>query len=277
MPLMKALRFAYYGPPSALRLEQLEVPMPAAGESLVRVHAAAINPSDVKNVAGAFGTQLPRTPGRDYAGTVVAGEGEGLEIWGSGAGFGVQRDGSHAEYVLLPSQALAQKPRQLSMAQAASVGVPFVVAWDGLIRAAELRPGETLLVTGAAGAVGRAVTQIAHWRAARVIGADIADHPTDADIMINTNREDLVAAVHAATEGKGADLAFDSVGGLLFEKVLKSLRPLGRQVAIASVPERRVSFDLIEFYHQRLRLIGVDSLRLDDANIAAIMNALRPG
>lgn len=277
MAAMQALRFAQYGPPSVLKVEPQEVPAPGPGESLIRIHAAAINPSDVKNVAGAFKTPLPRTPGRDYAGTVVAGEGKGREVWGSGAAFGLARDGSHAQFVVVPADWLADKPKQLSMSAAATVGVPFVVAWDGLIDAAGLHSGETVLVTGASGAVGRAATQIAHWRGARVLGADIADQASDADVMINTRRQDLVASVKAATENAGVDLVFDAVGGALFEKALQSLRIGGRQVAIASTGERRVSFDLIDFYHQTLRLIGVDSLKLAGPRIAAILNALKPG
>src|SRR5437762_6924037 len=157
---MKALRFTQYGGPSVLSLEECDTPRPDPGESLVEVHAAAINPSDVKNVAGAFKSPLPRTPGRDYAGVVVAGEGKGREVWGSGPAFGVERDGSHAQFVLLPAEWLADKPAGLSMQQAASIGVPFLVAWNGLIDAAQLRKSETVLVTGAAGAVGRAVIQI---------------------------------------------------------------------------------------------------------------------
>jgi NADPH:quinone reductase-like Zn-dependent oxidoreductase len=277
MASMKAVRFAQYGPPSVLTIEPQEKPVPGSGECLIQVHAAAINPSDVKNVAGAFKTQLPRTPGRDYAGSVVAGEGKGREIWGSGAGFGVERDGSHAQFIVVPADWLADKPQQLSMSAAASVGVPFVVAWDGLIDAASLQAGETVLVTGAGGAVGRAVTQIAHWRGARVLGADLADEASDADVRINLRREDLVASVKAATANAGVDLVFDAVGGALFEKALQALRIGGRQIAISSTGERRVSFDLIDFYHQRLRLIGIDSLKLSGARIASILNALRPG
>src|ERR1700693_1923923 len=96
---MKALRFSQYGRPSVLSLEQCETPQPGPGESLVQVFAAAINPSDVKNLAGAFKSLLPRTPGRDYAGVVVAGDGKGREVWGSGPAFGVERDGSHAAFV----------------------------------------------------------------------------------------------------------------------------------------------------------------------------------
>ena len=277
MTSMKALRFAQYGPPTALKVEQRQIPVPAAGESLIEIHAAAINPSDVKNVAGAFKTRLPRTPGRDYAGIVVEGEGKGRVVWGSGSGFGVERDGSHAQYIVVPADWLADKPRQLPMSAAASVGVPFVVAWDGLIDAAGLQAGESVLVTGAGGAVGRAVTQIAHWRGARVLGAALTDLSTDVDVMINVKRQDLAGAVKAVTANAGVDLVFDAVGGALFEKALRSLRAGGRQVAIASAAERRVSFDLIDFYHQELRLIGVDSLKLSGGRIAAIMNALRDG
>jgi NADPH:quinone reductase len=274
---MKALRFDHYGPPSTLRIEPLELPDPKPGESLIEVRAAGINPSDVKAVAGQFHSPLPRTPGRDYAGIVVAGDGTGREVWGSGPGFGVARDGAHAELVLLPSAWLADKPQRLSMSQAASIGVPYVVAWEGLVNAGELKAGETLLVTGVAGAVGRAATQIAHWRGARVIGTDNADRASEADLLINVSRDDLPAAVRAATGGAGVDMVFDAVGGPLFEQALNSLRPLGRHVVIASTGPRRVSLDLIDFYHQRARLIGVDSLKLDGPQIAAIMNTLRSG
>src|SRR5271157_4145576 len=96
---MKALRFRRFGPPSVLSVEEVVAPEIQRLEALVEVRAAAVNPSDVKNVAGLFKASLPRVPGRDYAGVVVAGEGwEGKEVWGSGAGFGVTRDGSHARY-----------------------------------------------------------------------------------------------------------------------------------------------------------------------------------
>src|SRR5688572_16267057 len=101
---MKALYFEGYGPPSVLRISERRMPEPRSGEVLVRIDAAAINPSDVKIVAGAFQTQLPRIPGRDFSGTVIGGDGEiGLHIWGSGAGFGLVRDGAHAEFTVLPS------------------------------------------------------------------------------------------------------------------------------------------------------------------------------
>lgn len=274
---MKALRFNEYGLPSVLMIEELPTPQLHAGLSLVRIDASAINPSDVKNVAGAFKAPLPRTPGRDYAGTVIAGEGKGREVWGSGPGFGVGRDGCHAEFVAMPSEWLADKPPHLSMEQAAAVGVPFIVAWNGLVQKAEVQANETILVTGALGAVGRAVTQIAHWRGARVIGAGVTERESECDVYVNTKTQDLASAAKAATSGKGVDLVYDTVGGSLFEQCLKSLCIGGRQVAIASSRERRVSFDLIDFYHNLTTLLGVDSLKLSGHDIVEIMDALRQG
>jgi NADPH2:quinone reductase len=125
--------------------------------------------------------------------------------------------------------------------------------------------------------VGRAVIQIAHWKGARVIGADITDRPSEADVFVNVGTKDLIAEARAATGGKGVDLVFDAVGGELFEPCLKSLCVGGRQVAITSVGERRVSFDLLDFYHHRLHLIGVDTLKLGGPEIAGILDALKPG
>src|ERR1700691_2100769 len=95
---MKSLRFAEFGPPSVLRIEEMPVPEPGEGEAVVHVKAAAINPSDIGNVAGRFkNTTLPRTPGRDFAGIVVKGKRhEGEEIWGSAPNLGIVSDGSHA-------------------------------------------------------------------------------------------------------------------------------------------------------------------------------------
>ena len=155
---MKALRFSKFGPPSVLTIEDVPRPNPRDGEALIQVKAAGINPSDVKNVLGHFpGTTLPRTPGRDFSGVVVEGKKyKGQEVWCSGPGIGVTRDGAHAEYVTVPEEALSLKPSALSMEQAASIGVPFITAWSALAHAAELQAGETILIVGAAGAVGQA-------------------------------------------------------------------------------------------------------------------------
>lgn len=275
---MKALHFSTYGPPAILTITELPKPEPRKGEALVQIKATAINPSDVKNVAGHFKAPLPKVPGRDYAGVVVAGDAEkGLEVWGSGAGFGVVRDGAHAEYIVVPVEWISQKPPQLSMEQAAAIGVPYVTAWSALVRAGNVQAGETVLIVGVSGAVGRAATQIAHWKKARVIGASThSDNPSNADALINTTTHDLDQEARALTDRKGADLVLDAVGGPMFEPSLKSLRCGGRQIAISST-DRRVTFDLVDFYHNASHLIGVDTAKLSGTEIAELMNGLRAG
>jgi NADPH:quinone reductase len=278
MKMMKALQFKKYGPPSVLSIQELPVPDLKPGEALIELHASAINPSDVKNVAGVFKASLPRIPGRDFAGLVVAGEGwKGKQVWGSGAGFGVWRDGTHAEYIVVSSDGLSEKPADLSMEEASTVGVPYIAAWSGLVDAANIQAGEIVLITGALGAVGRAAIQIAHWKKAQVIGADISNGLSDADVLVNTRVKDLPVEVKALTDGKGADLVFDGVGGPMFETCLKSLRIGGRQVAITSVGNGRVEFCLVDFYHNLQHLMGVDTVKLAGPAIAKIMDKLRAG
>jgi NADPH:quinone reductase len=274
---MTALRFAKYGPPSVLTLDERDVPGPGPGEVLIQVKASAINPSDIRNVEGVFHTPLPRTPGRDYAGIVVGGDARvGLEVWGSGPRFGIACDGAHADYAVIAADWVSEKPARLSMEQAASVGVPFITAWSALVTEGRIQAGETILIIGAGGAVGRAATQIAVWKGAKAIPAIRAKGEVPAG-TIDTQAPDMPAAVRALTDGKGADLVLDTVGGALFEPALTSLRVGGRHLAIVSRGTRRVSFDLTDFYHNRIHLIGVDSLGLNGAEIAAIMDALRPG
>lgn len=216
---MKALRFESHGPPSVLALVEFPDPEPKAEEVLVRVLAAGINPSDVKIVAGTLHSTTPRTPGRDFAGIVVSdGPAKGMEVWGSGEGLGRTRDGSHAQFLVAPTACLSRKPASLSMEQAAGVGVPYLTAWSVVVTAAEVRPGETVLVTGASGAVGRATIQIAKWKGARVIGADRSVRPTEAEALIDLSSQDLPTAVMALTDGVGANVVIDAVGGPLFEQ-----------------------------------------------------------
>jgi len=277
---MKALRFSKFGPPSVLTIEEVPRPEPGDGEALIQVKAAAINPSDIKNVSGFFqGTTLPRTPGRDFSGIVVEGKKyRGKEVWSSGPGLGITHDGAHAEYVTVPEEALSLKPRTLTMEQAAAIGVPYITAWYALVRAAELQAGETILIVGAAGAVGQAATQIANWKKGRVLAAARGSNPIPgADAVINTTTEDVRGRVFELTKGKGADTVFDTVGGPMFEPALRSLRIGGRHIAITSTGERRVCFDLVDFYHNLSRLIGVDSMKFTPGDVGAIADELRAG
>jgi NADPH:quinone reductase len=281
---LRAIRFKSFGDPSVLELA--EVAAPAIGETtaLVRVMAASINPSDVKNVTGAMKqTTLPRIPGRDFAGVVEAGPTEwiGAAVWGTGGDTGFTRDGTHAEMIAVPVASLRRKPDTLGFDEAASVGVNYMAAWCGL-EAAGLKVGETVLLIGAGGGVGGAAAQIARRLGARVIGADRHEPHPDAPIhgiaeKLIIGAEDLPTEVRAATGGRAADVVFDLVGGVMFRNAVNSLALRGRLVEIAATGRREVSFDLADFYHNESQLYGVDTLKRDLTASAEVLEALTPG
>jgi NADPH:quinone reductase-like Zn-dependent oxidoreductase len=283
---MRALRFEKTGSLDGLGIREIPMPRPAAGEVLVQVKAAAINPSDIRNVLGKMhGTTVPRTPGRDFAGVVAEGPEEwmGKSVFGSGGNLGFGRDGSHAEYLTVPACAILPLPRNFSFEQAAGVGVPYMTAWTALVNAAQVQKGETVLITGTAGSVGTIGAWIAHQCGARVFGtvrspADLAKvGGLPVDVWIDLQATELAEGVRAATAGRGVDVVFDVIGGALFEKCLQSLAWRGRQVAIASNPEPRVNFNLVDFYHNETRLLGVDSLKLGFEEAAGILRSMSPG
>ena len=134
---MRALKFYQTGSLDDLRVEEVTVPIPAQGEVLVEVKAAAINPSDIKNVQGKMHeTTVPRIPGRDFADMIVKGPDEllGRSVFGSGGNLGFGRDGSHAEYLTIPAAAVLPLPSNLSFEQAAGIGVAYITAWAALGR-----------------------------------------------------------------------------------------------------------------------------------------------
>jgi NADPH2:quinone reductase len=284
---MKALYFRDTGSLDNLRVENLEVPRIDArgGEALVQVRAAAINPSDPKSVLGKISeTKVPRVPGRDFAGIVVEGPAtwKGKEVFGTGGNLGFGRNGSHAEFVSVPVEALVEKPRQLSFEEAAALGLGYLTAWSALVTAGRVSSNDIVLVLGATGAVGSAAVKIAKYIGAkRVIGvlrkeadrARTTGIPSDDWLVLE--KEPLPQGLVEVTQGKGADVILDMVGGSSFESVNQCLAHRGRHVVIASI-EPRVSFNLIDFYHREARLIGVDTLKFSFSESAGVLQEIVP-
>lgn len=283
---MRGLRFRSTGSLDYLKVEELPMPVPKTGEVLVKVVAAAINPSDAKNVLGHMAeTQTPRVPGRDFAGRVVSGDSyrEGQSVFGTGGDLGFGRDGSHAEFMAVPMEGLVAMPPELDYEAAAAIGLGYLTAYAALVRAGALQSGETVLITGVAGAVGSAAAKIAAWKGARVLGTVRSSQEIDKrnDLAfvewIDLESCPLPESVKALTRDKGADFVLDVVGGPLFEPCLESLALRGRQVVIASAGNPRVTFNLVHFYHKEACLMGVDTLKLSFAESAEILSALLPG
>ena len=285
---MQAILIEHFGDPSELRQKEIPRPEPGEGEVLIEVHAAAVNRSDVLNARGSFPiTTLPRIPGRDFAGVVVEGPQElvGAEVWGTGGGeLGYVRDGSHARYLAVSRDAVVPKSDTLSLEEAAASGLAYATAGSAMVELGGVSAGETVLVTGAAGGVGSAAVMIARWKGASVIGAikdeserTVAER-AGVEVFVDTSREDVTDAVLAATEGGGADLILDAVGGPLFEPAVASLGEKGRMVVITTpLARQHVSFNLFDFYRKGLRLYGLMSSFLSASESATVLRKLGPG
>jgi len=270
----------------ALHLEAVTQAQPHAkpGFAVVKVGAAAVNPSDVKASLGLMPQAVwPRTPGRDFAGVVVDGPGEwiGREVYGSGGDVGITRDGSHARFLVLPVAALRDRPRSISMDEAGAVGVPFVTAYEGFHRSGMPQSGQTVLVLGANGKVGQAAVQLATQGGARVIAVQrragpfegFSNSPVD---VIDATQGDIATRVRELTNGRGVDIAYNTVGSTYFDAANKSMAKGATQILI-STNDRAVPFDIFAFYRGMHTFVGIDSLAMDCITATAQLDAMRDG
>ena len=283
---MQVIEFRKFGGPDQLQLADRPTPKADGSNAVVRIEAASVNPSDVKNVAGRMSqTTLPRVPGRDYSGVVVDGPKiwVGKNVWGTGGDVGFTRDGTHAEYIVAPADSLVVKPESLSHEQAAAIGVTFLTAWCGLVEYAQLQKGETLAIFGSSGGVGGAAVQIAKRIGAQVIGIDRSvpapDAPVSrlADVLLDAKDADLPKALRSSNGGRGADVVLNAAGGPSFERGLTVLAHRGRQIEITAPSQRRATFDLVDFYHNESRLLGLDTLKRDLVASARILEQIKNG
>ena len=205
----------------------------------------------------------------------------GREVFGSSGDLGIRRDGTHATHLVVEAEAVVEKPNSISWEEAAGIGVPFVTAMEGLRRAGIPKAGETVLVMGVNGKVGQAATQIASWHGARVIGVVRRAEPYEGHAnsqveVIDASATDVAARVRELTDGKGADIVFNTVGDPYFEAAHKSLALRGRQILIAAV-DRIVQFNILEFYRGQHTYVGIDTLGLSSVATGAVLKELGPG
>ena len=254
------------------------------GQVLIEIKAAAVNPSDIKAATGLMPYAVfPRTSGRDYAGVVVDGPSSmiGREVFGSSGDLGIRRDGTHATHLAVEADAVVEKPKNLSWAETAGIGVPFVTAIEGFRRAGMPERQETVVIFGVTGKVGQAAVQIATWRGARVIGVARKDeayagHTNGSVEMIDSSTTDVAVRIREMTDGKGANIIFNTVGDPYFQAAHKALALRGRQILISAI-DRIVQFNILEFYRGQHSYFGIDSLGLPSVATGAVLRELVPG
>jgi NADPH:quinone reductase-like Zn-dependent oxidoreductase len=239
---MRALRIDAHGGAEVMRLVDVPVPRPGAGEVLVKVGAASINPIDWKmrngEMRAVFPFPLPRILGRDFAGTVAAvGEGvtdlePGTRVFGAG---NPTRDGTHAEYVVAPRALMARTPAALTDARAATIPVAGVSALIPLAEIADLQPGQRVLIHAGAGGVGTFAVQIA-----RHLGAEVLATAGPRNIAyvtkLGAHRVIDYTAVEFAAEGRDCDVVLDTLGGDVHRRSFACLKPGGVLVGLSAAP-----------------------------------------
>jgi NADPH:quinone reductase len=251
---MRAWRTHVYGDPlEVLKLDEVPVPTPEAGELLVHVQAIPLNLNDLERINGGnmmVRPELPYSPGMEVMG-VVAETGEGAEAWKNARVVAMPKGahGGFAEYAVCPIVSAFEMPESIPLPDAAALYFPFHLAWLGLYDRAELQNGESVLIHAAAGGSGSAAIQLAKQRGARVFATVGADEKIQlckdlgADVVINYTTDDFAEVVMAETGNVGVDVIFDNVGEGVMEKSMSCIAYNGRylMMGFASIVPRRVS------------------------------------
>lgn len=254
------------------------MPVPAADQVLVRVHASGLNRGEI-TMASRYRDGHPLASGVEFAGEVVQ-VGDRVKGWRAGDAVMGHGSGTQAEYVLAAPLALMHKPAQLDWVSAAAFPNVFMTAHDALISNGALKPGESVLVNAASSGIGLAAIQIARLMGAGLViattrSAAKADRlqAMGVDRVINTSAEDQETVVNELTGKRGVDIIIDSVGAPVFEANLRSLAVLGRLVNIGRMGGSKTNIDLDQLWLKRLKLIGVTFRTRSEAERVAVVQA----
>ena len=235
---MKAIVIDAYGDNGVVQLREVERPRPGAGEVLVRIQAAGVNPVDWKIRSGAgqrMGMTLPIGLGGEIAGLVEE-LGEDVAAFEPGdAVFGIIKSGGFADYAVAPAADLARKPDSLDPIHAAAVPLGGLTAWQAMFDTAHLAAGQRVLITNSSGGVGSLAVQIAKARGAHVTAMSSAHNEAfvrglGADAFIDYTAQPFE---HAARD---MDMVFDTVGGDTFQRAFETLKPGGFLVTSVAFP-----------------------------------------
>ena len=241
---MKRIVIREFGGPEVLRIEEADAPRPGAGEVLVRIGAAGVNPYETYQRAGTYGSRnptLPFTPGSDGAGIIeaigsgVAGLAPGDRVYTFGT-----LTGSYAELALCRSTQVFKLPESATFAEGAAIHVPYVTAYRALFQLARIKSGATVLVHGASGGTGCAAVQLASSAGARVIGTAGTREGLDlvrkngAELSLDHHSSDYRQAILDATNGKGVDVVLEMLANVNLGHDLELLGSGGRVIIIGS-------------------------------------------
>jgi NADPH2:quinone reductase len=270
---VRAIVVDEFGPPEVLRAREMPTPVPELGEVLVETHAAPVNYVDMLVVGGTYQFLPPRpfVPGKGPAGIVAALGPEVTDLRVGDRVLAMAETGGYAEAVAVSAEQCYRLPARMSFAEAASLAVVYDTSWVALRSRARLVPGETVLVLGASGGVGQASIQLARAMGARVLAgisrperepmARAAGAGAVIDLSRPNLRDSLREQVFAETDGRGADIIIDPLGGEVFGAAIRALAWCGRLVVIGfaagGIPTLKINYLL-------LKNIEVSGLQISD-------------
>jgi NADPH2:quinone reductase len=240
---MKAIVVHEFGGPEVLKLEEIPTPKPAAGQVLVRVHGAGVNPYDTYMRAGTYAVKppLPYTPGSDGAGVIEAvGPGVTKVKPGERVYMAKTVSGAYAEYALALETQVHHLPEKVSFTQGAGVWVPYGTAYHAIFHSAQAHASETILIHGASGGVGIAGTQIARALGLTVFGTASSQKGLDlatkegADQVFNHSKPSYLDEIMKATGGRGVDIILEMLANVNLSHDLKLLATNGRVIIIGN-------------------------------------------
>jgi len=281
---MKAIRVHQFGGPEVLRLEEIPTPKPDAGQVLVRVRAAGVNPYDTYMRAGTYAIKphLPYTPGSDAAGTIEAvGTGVTKVKPGDRVYTAQTLTGAYAEYALALEDQVHRLPQNISFEQGAGVWVPYGTAYHAIYHFAKARAGETVLVHGASGGVGTASLQITRAIGLSVFGTAGTDKGLElakregAHHVFNHTKPGYQDEIMKASGGRGVDVILEMLANVNLGGDLKMLALHGRVVVIGSRGD--VTITPRDIMSRRALVLGFTLWAVLPAEIAEIHAGLIAG
>lgn len=286
---MKAILIQEFGGPEVLVLREAPDPTPGPGQVRVRLHACGVNPYDTYQRTGNYARkpQLPYIPGADAAGVVDA-LGEGVTSRAVGdrvyiGGTAVDRSiGAYAEFAICEPCQVHPLPERLSFAQGAAINVPYVTAWHAVMHLSGTRPGDTIFIHGASGAVGLAAVQIARNAGLRVIGSAgtdagvaLVDAQGDDVVVVNHREEGYLAKVTAATGGLGPHAVVEMLANENLDRDLGLVAPGGTIVVIGN--RGRTEVDARQIMMKGLTVKGFALWNVPTDVVSRAHHGLAPG
>ena len=283
---MQAIRVHEFGGTDRLRLETVPDPVAGAGEVVVRVHAAGVNPVDTYIRAGSYGARsMPYTPGADAAGVIESVGANALDLEpGDRVYVASPLSGTYAEKVLVKTENVFRLPGNLSFEQGAGIHIPYATAHRALFDKASVKDGETVLIHGASGSVGLAAVQLAFAGRVKnltVIGTAGTEEgmrlvrESGAQFAVSHRDPDYVAQIMAHTNGRGADVILEMLANVNLDKDLDMIAPFGRIVVIGNRGE--VTINLRKAMSKDAAIIGMTLFNVPPKEIGFIHASLYTG